>query len=100
MIFIKEHLNGHNYEWNATGSTDRVKEMAPTRNRFDRFNGNSVLHMLNLFDRLVGNLTVPDAQQLETLITNELPLMLTSEISVFNWLKSRFIHSDSVNELN
>ena len=100
MTFIKEHLNGHDYEWNLGGAADRIKEMAPTRNRFDRFNGNCVLHMLNLYNRLAGSITVPDAQHLETLIANELPLMLTSEISVFNWLKGRFIGSNPVNKFN
>ena len=90
---MKEHLQGDYYEWNAGGNAHFMKELTPTRNRFDRFDGNCVLHMLNLFNQLVESLTLTDGQRIESLIANELPLTFSSEMSVFNWLKGRFIYS-------
>jgi hypothetical protein len=87
MIFLKEHLTGTGYEWNLGENIRSSRETVPTRRRFDRFNGNCVLHMLNLFNALVESLSIRDGQQLEVLIANELPLTESSEISVFNWLK-------------
>jgi hypothetical protein len=99
MKFIKEHLVGNSYEWSLSNQTG-MKEMVPTRNRFDRFNGNCVLHMLNLFNKFIAQLTVRDGQQIESLIANELPPVLSSELSVFNWLKGRYIYSKPFSHLN
>ena len=100
MNFTKEHLSGDNYEWDLGNQVHRMKEMTPTRNRFDRFNGNCVLHMLNLFDKLVTTLSVQDGQYLETLMANQLPLEAKSEMTVFNWLKDKYIYSLSSKKSN
>ncbi|TKK64188.1 hypothetical protein FC093_23065 [Ilyomonas limi] len=98
MKFIKEHLTCNSYEWSLSNQTG-MREMVPTRNRFDRFNGNCVLHMLNLFNKFIAHLTLQDGQQLESMIANELPLALSSELSVFNWLKGKYIYSKPFCEL-
>lgn len=100
MIFLKEHLAGSGYDWSFGDQVRSSREQVPTRRRFDRFNGNSVLHMMNLFNTLVTNLDIRDGQRLEALIASELPLTESSEISVFNWLKRKFIFSISVNQMN
>lgn len=100
MIFLKEHLACTDYEWSLGEHIHSDLGRVPTRRRFDRFNGNSVLHMLNLFNALVETLSVRDGQQLEKLIAAELPLTEISEISVFNWLKKKFIHTLSATRLN
>jgi hypothetical protein len=99
MKFIKEHLSGNGYEWSLSNQNG-MKEMVPTRNRFDRFNGNCVLHMLNLFNKFVAHLTIKDGQHIELLIANELPLVLSSEVSVFNWLKEKYLYSKPFCQLN
>ena len=100
MIFIKEHLAGTGYDWSPGDQTRSNQELVLTRRRFDRFNGNSVLHMINLFNALVENLTMRDGQRLETLIASELPLTESSETSVFYWLKKKFTYSISISRLN
>ncbi len=96
MTFIKENLLGDRYDWSTEGILLKMKQSQPTRNRFDRFNGNCVLHMINLFNGVIDSLSVDQGQDIEMLISNELPLVLSSEISVFNWLKERFmtVHPD------
>ena len=100
MTFTKEHLSGENYDWDLGNQVHRMKEMSPSRNRFDRFNGNCILHMLNLFDMLVVTLTVKDGQHLEALMADELPLEAKSELSVFNWLKGKYIYSLTAKKSN
>ena len=90
MKSIKEYLSGNDYDWSLGNQVHRMKEITPTRNRFDRFNGNCVLHMLNLFDKLVVSVSIQEGQHLETLLANELPLEAKSEVSVFNWLKGKY----------
>ena len=98
MKFIKEHLTGNSYEWSLSNQNG-MKEMVPTRNRFDRSNGNCILHMINLFNKFIAHLTIQDGQQIEFLIANELPLVLSSEMSVFNWLRGKYIYSKPFCEL-
>ncbi len=100
MKFTKEYLSGNNYDWSLSNQVQRMAEMTPTRNRFDRFNGNCVLHMLNLFDKLVVTLSIQDGQQLEALLANELPLEAKSEVSVFNWLKGKYIYAFPARKMN
>ena len=100
MKFIKEHLSGSNYDWDLGSQLHRMKEMTPTRNRFDRCNGNCILHMINLFNELIVTLTVKDAQHLELMLANELPLEAMSEMAVFNWLKGKYIYSLSAKKSN
>jgi hypothetical protein len=88
MRIVKEHLLISDYVWNSDDKSTLLAD-GPTRKRFDRFNGNCMLHIINLFDCFVGKLTVPQAQRIERLIQKELPLEAKSEISVMQWLKEK-----------
>lgn len=92
MTFIKEHLLSNNYKWS---NDDRSVMLAngPTRKSFDRFNGDSLLHMINLFDRFIAKLTVPQGQKIEHLIQENLPPEAKSELSVFNWLRGKYVYN-------
>lgn len=86
MTFVKENLLEDTYSWaNSTGKPDQF----PTRMRFDRFSGDCVLRMLNLYNLLVMKVTLQEGQTMERWIKTELPLQAISEITVFNWLKSK-----------
>ena len=100
MIFKKEHLSKSDYEWKEGRKYDREPEPYPTRNKFDRFNGDCVLNMINIFNRLVTHLSVTQVQNIENLIARELPLTLSSEVSVFNWLKEKFVYTNANGKLN
>jgi len=86
MLLQKEHLAG-DYTWtNEPAGT--IFSGQPTRRRFDRFNGNQVLFIINLYGSTVENFSVQQGQSLESLILTNLPLQASSEISVFNWLSN------------
>ncbi len=87
MMFLKENLLEDAYSWTSSaGKPDQF----PTRMRFDRFNGDCVVRMINLFNILVMNVSILEGQTIEKLLQNELPLQANSEITVFNWLKTRY----------
>jgi len=90
MLFLKEHLVSHHYDWTTES---RHKTIAsPDRRLFDRSNGNQILYLINFFGYSVGNLTINDGQRIESLIIKELPAELKSEISVFNWLREKYLY--------
>ena len=86
MMIEKENLLTNDYVWTSDKAT-LLNE--PTRKRFDRFSGDCMLHIINLFDNCVSKLNVLQAQEIERLIQNELPLEAKSEISVIRWLKEK-----------
>jgi hypothetical protein len=88
MLIVKEHLLTSDYVWNNDNKSTRLSEGA-TRKRFDRFDGDCVLHIINLFDCYIDKLTIVQAQRIECLIQKELPLEAKSEISVLQWLKEK-----------
>jgi hypothetical protein len=88
MWFLKEHLNGR-YHWANENNTSAYTGN-PSRRLFDRYNGDQVLFLINLYGSLSGKLTVADGQRMEELLTGHLPLEARSEISVFNWLREVF----------
>lgn len=88
MRIIKEHLLLSDYVWGNDSSTNLLSD-GPTRKRFDRFSGNCMLHMINLFDCCIDKITVAQAQKIESLIQKELPLEAKSEISVLQWLREK-----------
>jgi len=89
MVFLEEHLNGKNYTWLANDTSTVITQ--PDRRVFDRDSGNEVLRMINFFGKHVGELTINDGQKVENLIMNELPLEVKSQLSVFNWLRSKYL---------
>lgn len=90
MIFIKENLLTNDYVWANDTKSGSLSE-GPTRKRFDRFSGNCMLHIINLFDSCVDKLNIAQAQQIEKLIQEELPLETKSEVSVLQWLKGKHV---------
>ena len=90
MLFLKEHLVSHHYDW-TTESMHKIIA-SPDRRLFDRSNGNQILYLINFFGYSVGNLTINDGQRIESLIIKELPAELKSEISVFNWLREKYLY--------
>jgi len=87
MLFLKEDLLNNHYTWR----TENKKEMfagSASRRRFDRFNGEQVVFMINLCAEFVTAYTLADGRRLENMILNELPMETKSELSVFNWLVS------------
>ena len=88
MVINKEHLLISDYVWNNDFKRTLLTE-GPTRKCFDRFSGNCMLRIINLFDCFVDKLTIAQAQKIECLIQNELPLEAKSEVSVLQWLKEK-----------
>ena len=87
MLFQKEDLLYDHYTWR----TEIKKELfagSASRRRFDRFNGEQVLFMINLCAESVTAYTPAKGHTLENMILNELPMETKSELSVFNWLVS------------
>ena len=85
MLFKKDDLLG-SYNW-IDEDTSIYKD-TPTRRRFDRFNGNQVLFMINLCGSAVENFSIAQGQDFERVLLKNLPLKTGSEISVFNWLQN------------
>jgi len=82
MNILKEHLSAYNYKWinEATFAGE------PTRRLFNRYNGNQLLFILNLYASLIDGFTVSMGSQVEDRLMNQLPVDAKSEISVLKWL--------------
>jgi hypothetical protein len=88
MMFLKEHLAG-SYEW-MDEAGQAVYTGEASRRKFDRFNGNQMLFIINLFGSATDRFSVNEGRKLEDMVMNHLPLEAKSEISVFNWLQKMF----------
>ena len=97
MIFTKESLQGKDYNWIPL-SANILSDGFPTRKSFDRLSGDSMLRMINLFNLLISKLTLAEGHNMEQALTKELPSQLRSEVSVFNWLKHRYLYDQVQNE--
>jgi hypothetical protein len=86
MLFSKEDLQLGHYSWNQTDQG--IFNGTPSRRLFDRFNGNQVLFLINLFASTLEKFGVEDGRQVELRLFNELPIDQKSEVSVYNWLKA------------
>lgn len=86
MHFQKQDMSGTHYYWNEAGF---VYTGQPSRRSFDRFNGDQVLFLINLYSSLSDRFTIREARQMEEEIEKRLPIDLKSEISVFNWIRER-----------
>jgi hypothetical protein len=91
MLFLKEHLINDHYDWSIE-TKHRAVANPPDRRLFNRSNGNQILYLINFFGHSVGSLSVDDGQRIESLIIQELPTELKSEISVFNWLRGKYLY--------
>ena len=82
MQLLKEHLSAYNYSWiNGTIFTGEA-----SRRIFDRYNGNQLLFILNLYASLIEGFTVKMGLKIEDRLMNQLPVEKKSEISVLRWL--------------
>jgi hypothetical protein len=80
---FKEHLSAYNYSWiNEATFTGEA-----SRRLFNRYNGNQLLFVLNLYASLIEGFTVNMGLKIEDRLMNQLPVDAKSEISVLNWLK-------------
>lgn len=91
MLFLKEHLAGNHYYWNAT-TTDTLFAGSPGRRTFDPFNGLQVLFIINYFGQSIGQLTEDVGRSLETMMIKQLPNEVKSEMAVFNWLRGQYLY--------
>ena len=85
MLFSKEHLSGL-YNWLPQAETS-VFDGNASRRLFNRWNGNQVLFIINLFLDRCGNFSIEQGSRIEKLIINKLPFNPSSEITVLNWLQ-------------
>jgi hypothetical protein len=95
MIFLKEHLTGK-YLWHNEEDKSSFTGEA-SRRLFDRFNGDQVLFMINLFGSLQKTFTIEDGQKIEAYINNRLPLENQSELSVLDYLR-KLSRAESIND--
>lgn len=83
MHFLKEHLSPYNYTW----INEALFTGEPSRRLFNRYNGNQLLFILNLYASMIDGFTVSMGLKIEDRLMNQLPVDAKSEISVLNWLK-------------
>lgn len=90
MPFLKEDLAGQHYSWTNAVSISAFTGH-PSRRLFDRFNGDQVLFIINVYAALTERFTIVDGRRIEELISSHLPMEAKSEISVLNWLKETLL---------
>ena len=83
MQFLKENLSAYNYNWINEGTFTGEA----SRRLFNRYNGNQLLFVLNLYASMIEGFTVNMGLKIEDSLMNQLPVDAKSEISVLNWLK-------------
>jgi hypothetical protein len=82
MRFLKEHLSAYNYSWiNEATFTGEA-----SRRIFNRYNGNQLLFILNLYASVIDGFTLSMGLKIEDRLMNQLPVDAKSEISVLHWL--------------
>lgn len=87
MTFLKEHLSGM-YDWTPE-LTMTVFDGKATRRIFNRWNGNQVLFIINVFLLNAGLTSIEEGRNAEKLLLEHLPLDTKSEISVVQWLNKQ-----------
>jgi len=82
MQLLKEHLSAYNYNW----INEAIFTGEASRRVFDRYNGNQLLFVLNLYASLIEGFTAKMGLKIEDRLMNQLPTEKKSEISVLHWL--------------
>jgi hypothetical protein len=85
MKFRKEHLESRHYNWALNSHIFTGK---PSRRIFDRSNGDQVLFIINSYASMFDSFSLEEAKKLEERILHELPIGITSELSVLHWLQT------------
>ena len=88
LHFLKHDLIGTHYTW-LKESEVNIFVGQPTRRAFNPFNGDQVLFIINFYGSLSDQSTIREGRKIEHDLINHLPIGQQSEISVFNWLRSR-----------
>ena len=83
MQFLKEHLSAYKYTW----INEAIFTGEASRRLFNRYNGNQLLFILNLYASLIEGFTINMGLKIEDRLMNQLPVDAKSEISVLKWLK-------------
>jgi len=96
MIFTKESLLEIGYSWLPQRSK-LWAERFPTCKSFNRFSGDAMLRMINLYNILIHRLTLGEAQRMEHALAKELPSKAYNEMLVFNWLKDKYLYEQKIN---
>jgi len=91
MSLSRENLTG-SYNWHEEGHATSFTGGA-TRRRFNRFNGNQVLFIINVFQSLTEPFSAEEQMHVENLIQNKLPLQPQSELTVIDWLTENFVET-------
>ena len=83
MLFLKEHLSAYNYTW-----INEVNFNGEAGSRlFNRYDGNQLLFILNLYASLIEGCTINMGLKIEDRLMNQLPTDNISEAAVLKWLK-------------
>jgi len=82
MRLLKEHLSAYKYSW----INEATFEGEASRRIFNRYNGNQLLFVLNLYASLIEGFTIKMGLKIEDRLMNQLPVETRSEISVLHWL--------------
>ena len=87
MQFLKEHLRAHNYSW----INESIFTGDPSRRLFNRYNGNQLLFIINLYASMTEEFTINSGMKIEDMLMNKLPIEAKSEISVLKWLNQTIL---------
>lgn len=90
MLFSKEHLDGF-YHWPQEQGERSVYDGNASRRLFNCNNGNQVLFLINLIMDSCGSMSIELGQKIERMIINKLPLQPSSEVTVYNWLRTEIV---------
>ncbi|HRG81465.1 MAG TPA: hypothetical protein PLO99_03065 [Chitinophagaceae bacterium] len=85
MHFLKQDLDGGHYHW--TSGDEHLYTGQPSRRKFDKFNGNQVLFLINFYSSLSERVSLKEGKNIERRIQDELPEDVKSEVAVFNWIR-------------
>ena len=82
MNILKEHLSAYKYSWtNESTFTGEASHRL-----FNRYNGNQLLFILNLYASLIEGFTIKMGLKIEDRLMNQLPVAAKTEIFVLDWL--------------
>ncbi|MEP6847074.1 MAG: hypothetical protein ABI861_13770 [Panacibacter sp.] len=88
-VYKRSDLLFDDYEW--TEPLTHVKlQGAPDRNLFMRYEGNEILYMINYACEAMNYTSRADAERIEALLHDKLPIDIRSQSSVFQWLRKEY----------
>ena len=88
-ITVTKTMLQYNYSWTATSGDDPKLRGEPDSNLFNRQEGYEVIYMLQKVANKKYLSKEAEVQRYETLIHDDLPSDVRSQLNVFNWLCQR-----------